>query len=182
MRICIGVFLLGLLFSCADLEQKQQLTNVNQLNKKVDSLLIVLNQVNDPKLKEEITQSQTTLSEFMLLAANDTIQETDARIINNYATGIELMANSKKKLSDIKVSLSEQRLSIQNLKSDIENGFGKRNEYDKNISFEQKKAKRIEKEMRALKFKISKTQVKTAILKLKTREIINNIQLKHTKS
>jgi hypothetical protein len=182
MRTFIGLFLLSLLFACADLEQSEQLNRINQLGKKVDSLLIVLNQVNDPQLADEIKLNTSLLSDFTLLAISDTIMEADARLIDNYANYIKLLSSLKVQLEKIYVFLDEQNEAIQKLKKDIGNGYGRRDTYNNNISFEQKKSKLIEGKLNEMKTKKIKTLLNIAFLNLKTRELIQKLQLTQSKS
>ena len=182
MRTFIGVFLLSLLFACADLEQSEQLNRINQLDKKVDSLLIVLHQVNDPQLANEIKRNSSLLSDFTLLAISDTIMEADARLIDKYANHIKQLSSLKVQLENIYVFLDEQNEAIQKLKKDISNGYGRRDTYNNNISFEQKKSKLIEGKLNKMKTKKIKILINIAFFNLKTRELTQKLQLTQGKS
>ena len=86
MRILASLFLMIIFISCADLHQSDQNSQINQLNNQVDSLLIVLNQINDPKLSLEIKQKLSLLSDLTALSVTDTLLETEAKLIDNYRT------------------------------------------------------------------------------------------------
>ena len=153
--------------SCADLHQSEQNSRINKLNNQVDSLLIALNQINDPKLSLEIKQNQSLLSDLTELSVSDTLLETEAKLIDNYATILGRLSLIKKQMESIELTLKEQSVALIKLEKDIINGFGKRNEYDKNLFFEQKKIKKIEIQINRIKAKKQKTLVNIAFLNLK---------------
>jgi hypothetical protein len=167
MRIIASLFLMVIFISCADLHQSEQNSRINKLNNQVDSLLIALNQINDPKLSLEIKQNQSLLSDLTELSVSDTLLETEAKLIDNYATILGRLSLIKKQMESIELTLKEQSVALIKLEKDIINGFGKRNEYDKNLFFEQKKIKKIEIQINRIKAKKQKTLVNIAFLNLK---------------
>jgi hypothetical protein len=179
MRIIASLFLMVIFISCADLHQSEQNSRINKLNNQVDSLLIVLNQINDPKLSLEIKQNQSLLSDLTELYVSDTLLETEAKLIDNYATILGRLSSIKKQMESIELTLKEQGVALIKLEKDIINGFGKRNEYDKNLFFEQKKFKKIEIQINRIKAKKQKTLVNIAFLNLKIRVLQQKKQLKH---
>ena len=95
MRIFVCVFLSCLLFACADLEKSDQLKRVNNLLENVDSLLIVLNQINEPQLSREIEENNKLLSDLTMRASDDTLVETEARLVGKYANYISKLSSLK---------------------------------------------------------------------------------------
>jgi hypothetical protein len=178
MRILVGIFLLGIFFACADLVQSKHLNRISQMEKKIDSLLTVLSEINDFKFDNEIVQSKSLMSELTMLVTSDTILETDARLIHKYANAIAQMINVQKQIKDLKQALFDQKMSIQNLKKDIQNGFGQRNAYDKNILFEHTKSKKIEIKMNEIKSEKRKTYFDVTFLNPRIRKLIQSLHLK----
>ena len=175
MRIFVCVFLCCLLFACADLEKSDQLKRVNILLENVDSLLIVLNQINELQFSREIEENNKLLSDLTMRAADDTIVESEAMFIDNYANYISKLSSLKIRMEKLKSALDEQKGTIGNLEKDIENVAGKRDLYDENLNFEEKKFNLIEKEINSIKTKKIDFLDKIANFKIKSRELIQNL-------
>jgi hypothetical protein len=179
MRLFISLCLVGFFVACADLQQSDQLNRISRLQKKADSLIIVLNQVNDSKLTTDIEQNELLLNEITNLAALDTISEEEARLIDVFVKLSNQLSVLKEKMKFINRSLNEQINAILALENDIKNGFGKRDKYNQNLSFEENKLKKMERLLNDVKTKKVKTVIKTAILNTKIRNIQSILQLNH---
>lgn len=175
MRIFVCVFLSCLLFACADMEKSDQLNRVNNLLKNVDSLLIVLNQINEPQLSREIDENNKLLLDLTMRASDDTLVETEARLVDKYANYISKLSSLKIRMEKLKSALDEQKSTIGNLEKDIENVAGKRDLYDENLNFEEKKINLIEKEINSIKTKKIDFLDKIANFKIKSRELIQDL-------
>jgi chromosome segregation ATPase len=175
MRIFVCVFLSCLLFACADIEKSDQLKRVNILLENVDSLLIVLNQINEPQLSREIEENNKLLSDLTMRASDDTLVEKEARLVDKYANCISKLSSLKIRMENLKSALDEQKSTIGNLEKDIENVAGKRDLYDENLNFEEKKFNLIEKEINSIKTKKIDFLDKIANFKIKSRELIQNL-------
>jgi hypothetical protein len=178
MRILAGIFLLLFFFACADLKQSKQLDQLFQIEKKIDSILRELKQENEFKFEQEIKQYETFMFELTMLVTFDTIPESDARTIHRYANFLDEMKNIQNGMQSLRHSIIAQKRSIQNLKKDIQNGFGKRNNYDKYIYFEQIKTQTVEdklNEIKSIKLKVHSEIINTY---LQIRKMIQSIQLK----
>ncbi len=178
MRIFVCVFLCCLLFSCADIEKSNQLKRVNNLLENVDSLLIVLNQINDSQLSGEIEENNKLLSDLTMRAYDDTLEETEARLVDKYANCISKLSSLKNRMENLKSALDVQKSTVGNLEKDIENVAGKRDLYDENLNFEEKKFNLIEKEINSIKTKKIAFLDKIANFKIKTRELIQKLESK----
>ncbi len=178
MRFFVSILLACVLFACADLKKTDQLNRVNNLYDNVDSLLIVSNQINDAQLMEEIEESKTLIWDLTILAKDDTIIETDARLIDKHSNYVSKLSYLKIRIEKLKNTLEEQKSAIRNLTKDIKNGSGKRDLYDENLEFEQKKVYLIEKELNSIKTKKLTILDKIAILKTKSRELIKKLESK----
>lgn len=179
MRILAGIFLLLFFFACADLKQSKQLDQVFQIEKKIDSIFILLIQANDFKFEEDIKQNEALMSQLSMLVTFDTISESDARIIHRYANTIKEMKNIQNGMNSLRHSLIVQKRSIQDLKKDIQHGFGKRNNYEKYIYFEQNKIQTVEvklNEIKSIKIRII-TEINN--INLQIRKMIQSLQLKN---
>ncbi|MFM7683069.1 MAG: hypothetical protein ACKO7P_10025 [Bacteroidota bacterium] len=178
MRLFVFVLFSCLLFACTDFEKSKQLKQVNSLHKNLDSLLIVLSQINDSQLTEEIEKNRGLISDLTMSAANDTLIETEARMLDNYANFVSRLSLLKSSLEKLKKTLEEQKGSVANLKNDIENGWGKRHLYNDQLKFEKRKRNIIERELNIIKIKKTKIINKTATFNLKTRELIQKLKSK----
>lgn len=178
MRFLISLSLSFLLFTCADLEKSKQLSQQNSLVKKNDSLFIVLNQIDDQQLKYEIKEKNNLISTLKMFASSDTLFESEARLVHQYLNNIELLDSVKSNLKKLKISLEKQKMDLKNLGADIMNGFGKRNMYNQNLSFEQEKSKIIEDEINLIRTKKINLLTDIADFKLKTRELNQKLKLK----
>lgn len=179
MRFFVCIILTCVLFACSDLHQSEQLSRVDYLQKNVDSLIIVLNQVNDSKLKNDIEQNNLLLKDLTTLASMDTISEAEARLIDTFRNLSNQLSTLKEKMKFINANLSEQLHSSMALKEDIKNGFGKRDKYNQNISFEENKFNRMEILLNDIKAKKVKTVIKIAVLNTKIQDLQMCLQLKH---
>jgi hypothetical protein len=178
MRIFVGVILFHFLFSCADLEKSKQLNQLSSLNKKNDSLSIVLRQINDSQLIHEIEQKNNLLSDLMDYSSSDTLIESEAKLIDKYVNNIESLSFLKSNLEKLKLTLAAQKTDLKNLGNDIKNGSGKRNMYNPNLNFELKKWKRIKVLLTQIKNKKTKTINQITILKQNLRLLIQKLQSK----
>ena len=178
MRLFVLVIFSTLFFACTDFEQSKQLKQVNGLRKNLDSLLIVLSQINDPQLREEIEKNRGLISELTTSATNDTLTETEAKMLDNYANFVSKLSFLKTRLEKLNNTLEEQKSIVTHLKNDIENGSGKRHLYNDQIKFEQRKQTIIENKINSIKAKKTKIIDKTAAFKLKTRELIQKLESK----
>lgn len=178
MRIFVCLILTCLLFACADLEKSSQLKRVNSLIEHADSLMIVLNQINDSQLSRVVGENNKLLSRLKWCASNDTLLEREARFIDKYANWISTLSFLKIRMEKLKSSLHEQKSTIYNLQKDIEKVAGKRDLYDENLSFEEKKINRIEKEINSIRIKKIDFLNKIATFKIKTRELIRKLESK----
>jgi hypothetical protein len=175
MRLFVFVFISTLFFACTDFEKSNQLKQLNSLNKNLDSLLIVLSQLNDSQLTKNIEKNRDLLSGLTMSAANDTLTETDAKMLDSYANFISRLSFLKTRLEKLKNTLEEQKCTVTHLKNDIENGSGKRHLYNDQLKFEQRKHNIIENELNSIKTKKTDIIHKTASFNLKTRELIQNL-------
>ncbi|MBM3185554.1 MAG: hypothetical protein FJZ67_04580 [Bacteroidetes bacterium] len=178
MRLFVLVIFSTLFFACTDFEQSKQLKQVNSLHKNLDSLSIVLSQINDSQLTEEIEKNRDLISDLTMSATNDTLTETEAKMLDNYANFASKLSFLKTRMEELKNTLEEQKSIVNHLKNDIENGSGKRHLYNDQIKFEQRKQTIIENEINSIKTKKTKIMDKTATFKLKTRELTQKLESK----
>lgn len=178
MRFFVCLILPCLLFACADLEKSSQLKRVNSLVEHADSLLIVLNQINDSQLSRVVDENNKLLSRLKLCASDDTLLETEARFVDKYIYCISKLSTLKIRMEKLKSTIDEQKRTIHNLQKDIEKVAGKRDLYNENLSFEGKKINQIEKEINSIKTKKIDFLNKIATFKIKIRELIQKLESK----
>lgn len=143
MKYLILIFCLGSLIACSDVKKSDQLDSIEKMQNSLDSIQTVL-------LENEIDTIAA-----MGVAANS----VELRIKNNYnADTIDLELGKKmdaykvmrrtlgplgKSFSVIKNGVIAENETLNNLKSDIENGNGERDKYDEFVLFEHGKVEQL---------------------------------------
>jgi hypothetical protein len=141
----VPVFFVFILTSCSDLNKKEQLSQIENMNKTLDSVQTVL-----------IENQIDTLP--ALIVATMTVE---LRIKNNYYADTIDMALGKKmdafkilrrKLdplgrtyNTVNLGVKEQKESLRLLHTDIENGSGERKKFDEYVTFEADKVDKLRK-------------------------------------
>ena len=157
------------LFSCADLERERQLAEIKTLASRTDSLSVALkehridtlasiqNTINNLELRIRNNYTADTISESLglkmeefrmlkkfFLVKHEEEGEEEAREKNENKSAINL---NKETLGSayviLKRGIQSEKKALNALKSDVQNGFGKRNKYDEYISFEKEKVHQL---------------------------------------
>ncbi|MBM3164331.1 MAG: hypothetical protein FJZ80_02615 [Bacteroidetes bacterium] len=134
----IGSLLALILCSCSDLRQKEQLKAITNLSLTLDSIQRVaignfpdtLNQV-----RFEMMRVETSLKNKLLL---DTIYHDYAFDMDTYKKARKSIGKANEYFVELKRSLEKQRNQLKALKKDVENGWGRRDQYGNYIRMERK--------------------------------------------
>lgn len=134
------VFILSLilLYSCADIKRPDQLDQIEELSSKVSEMLDDYNDL-DTILIQEMYSSSLELGLLLESFIGDTLPY-------DVGIGIDQIHNMGNQSEIVMIELNELREmleleseSINALKSDVKNGYGRRDKYDESIEFEMAK-------------------------------------------
>ena len=140
-----GIFLCVtlLLFSCSDLKKSDQLNAIGQLQTELDSLEIVVKSHEIDTISALMVATNTVELRIKNYYDSDTINIELGKKMNAYKLMRRSLSPLGRSYSTLKNGIKEQREQLSNLKSDIENGNGKRNEYDSYVKHEQSKTMQL---------------------------------------
>lgn len=144
----IGVFFL---VACSDFKQKEQLKSVELLQTKVKALSTDF-QASFPdtlsSMRQNMFQLQLFLQQHVVL---DSVDRTYAKDMDAYKLARKKIGPLNKQYVAIKQALAEENTRLNHLNSDISNGFGKRDRYDRYIATETKNLTLLESRVIELK-------------------------------
>lgn len=146
--VLIGVFFL---VACSDFKQKEQLKSVDQLKSKTTKLLDDF-ETSFPDtlstLRQNMMQLQLFLQQHVVL---DSVDRTYAKDMDTYKLARKKIGPINKQYVALKQAFAQESTRLSQLHSDISNGFGKRDRYDRYIATETKNLTLLE--SRVIEFK-----------------------------
>ena len=130
-------------YSCADINRSNQIKKVDTMIKYLDSVSTIINSFKPDSLSRMANNSTNVELRIKNYLINDTIdlelgKKMDAYKIMRKSIGVLRKNNSK-----IKALVKEETSTLNKLKSDVNNGSGRREKYDEYIAHEQNKCKQI---------------------------------------
>jgi len=163
MKVKIGILALitlVILTACADLDREEQLKKVDHLHKQIDSLEVAL---QEHRIDTLANIQNTLISLENRIRNNYTADTIDVSLVQKMQKFRKLkqffMPNNEEEEERETEGLNHQTLEsaylivkrgiiseksmLQKLKSDISNGFGKRDKYNEYIAFESEKVKQL---------------------------------------
>ena len=143
MRIYLFITLIGLFCSCADLNKKEQLSKIDLMNERLDSLnkeLIAHTIDSLPQLKLSTSTVELRIKNNLIL---DKIDSELGRKMDAYKRMRRALNPLGEAFKKVKNGIFEERGTLKNLYSDIENGYGERDKYDEYLTFESDKINKI---------------------------------------
>ena len=143
MKFIAFVLFSCLLASCSDFSKGEQLESIAQLNKTVDSIETVLIENKIEDLEEISIDAETVTSRIKENLNSDTLDLKLAKKIDAYMQMYRSIGNFKKIYSKLKVFTKEEKIVLNKLQKDIENGDGHRKKYSEYVLFETKKVKQL---------------------------------------
>jgi len=145
MKKAITLFVvLVFAFGCSDIQQKKQVSSVEQLQHKLEKMDSQLKQdFPDTLSRMRLTMMQVELKIKQNLVL-DTIQLDFAANMDDYKQARKAIGPINKQYLALKKAMAEEQNTLGKLHKDIENGYGKRKSYDQYIANETKKIKQIE--------------------------------------
>ena len=138
MKRSLFFMIVLVLLSCSDFEQKQQLKRVETLlNKTKVAQANFLSSFPDTlgSMRQNMMNLQLFLKTHVLL---DSVDRSYAADMDAYKLARKKIKPINKQYVVLKSAFQEERTRLLQLKSDIANGFGKRQKYDQYIQTETK--------------------------------------------
>lgn len=126
--------------SCADINRSEQVNTINLLSKTIDSMEIVLKEHHIAPIHEtsmEYAEIEEKISQN--IEGKDTISLDFARKLDQLKQVKFNFRPLENNFIRLEKFISEEKQALANLKDDIENGNGERENYSKNILQESKK-------------------------------------------
>jgi hypothetical protein len=143
--------------SCIDLDKKEQLQSLKNLNTKVDNVQLAFEKLKKDTIEEIIYSMKEVNYQIKYFIKDDTISLQQARKLEAYKNVYHQLLSIEN--YNEKILFGSQRIknNIEHLQADIEQGNGERNNYDRFIGLETKKVTALEN----LLLKLTKLQNKS---------------------
>ena len=139
----ILLFLLFTLFSCSDFHKKEQLEKI-QLSQR--NLSDIEKELKINKI-DTISKIRLATNEVELRIKNNLVLDTINLVLGKKMDDYKLMRKSFDPLGrsygNLIIGIGEERMTLNNLAADIQNGEGERNKYDTYIVYENNKIKQL---------------------------------------
>lgn len=142
-KFALASFALCIMFACTDMNKSNQLKSIENMHKSLDSISTVLktNEI-DTIAALQIAANGVELRIKTYYKA-DTIDMAFGKKMDAYKVMRRTFSPLGRMYNTIKKGAEEQKLTLNNLKADIENGDGERDKYDEYISFEENKVNQL---------------------------------------
>lgn len=128
-----------LFISCSDLKKGEQSKSIDELSATVDSIEEVLIEHHVDTLKQMLDNAKEVQESIALFHSSDTIPLDFALRMDEYKLMIQNIPEIEQNQFTLKNGVTEIRVSLSNLKADINNASGEKQKYDEFIAHEKKK-------------------------------------------
>ncbi len=145
MRFIPVVFsVIAILFtSCSDLNKKDQLTKIDEMNESLDSITTVLLENKIDTIAQLMFAASQVEQRIKTNYVSDTINMELAKKMNAFKVSRKRLRPLGKSYNEINHGVNEEKEALRLLRSDIENGSGERNKYDDYVMFEASKVHQL---------------------------------------
>lgn len=143
--------------SCSDLNKKDQLTKIDEMNKSLDSIKTILLENKIDTITQLMFAASQVEQRVKSNYVSDTIDMALAKKMNAFKVSRKRLRPLGKSYNEINHGVDEEKESLRLLKSDIENSSGKRNKYDEYVMFEASKVHQLRMLLRDYVLSKSKT-------------------------
>jgi hypothetical protein len=133
------------LVSCVDLSKKNQLTELTQLSKRVDSIQQEFELLKKDTISEIIYTMNQTSEKIKTNIGDDTLTLQIARKLDSYKKVYRKLTSIEAYEEKFLFGSQDIKNSIEKLSNDITKGSGDREKYDQFLSFERSKVLELEK-------------------------------------
>jgi chromosome segregation ATPase len=146
MKRYFAVFLMlaVLLGSCKDAEKDAYLAEIEQMNLQLDSLWNEIEQNKTDTLKVVTNTIDLVIAKVQKNYFPDSIDLEIAGMMNLYKGIKKTLDRNSGNLAKAKAAIPEIKETLGNLKHDIENGAGNREQYAENVEYERGKVNRVD--------------------------------------
>ncbi len=137
------LILLNVCASCADINRNGQQEKIKVMTIYLDSINKIVNhQKNDSLslMNQKSTDVELRIKNNLI---SDTINLTLGKKMDDYKIMRKKIGRLKKNHSILKKAIIEEKSALNKLKTDINNGSGRKDKYNEYIKFEQNKLKKI---------------------------------------
>jgi len=131
--------------SCVDLSKKNQLTELTQLSKRVDSIQQEFELLKKDTISEIIYAMNQTSEKIKTNIGDDTLSLQIARKLDSYKKVYRKLTSIEAYDEKFLFGSQDIKNSIEKLSNDITKGSGDREKYDQFLSFERSKVLELEK-------------------------------------
>ena len=132
-----------LLGSCKDAEKEGYLAEINQMENQLDSLWSEIEENNMDSLKGITSTISTVIDKVQKNYFPDSVDLEIAGKMNLYKGVKKSLERNSGNLAKAKAAIPEINETLSNLKHDIENGAGNREQYADNVAYEQDKVNQV---------------------------------------
>ncbi len=145
MRFIPVVFsVIAILFtSCSDLNKKDQLTKIDEMNESLDSIKTVLLENKIDTIAQLMFAASQVEQRIKTNYVSDTINMELAKKMNAFKVSRKRLRPLGKSYNEINHGVNEEKEALRLLRSDIENGSGERSKYDDYVMFEASKVHQL---------------------------------------
>lgn len=136
-----------LLSSCSSKIEKWE-KDLDTCISKTDTVQFLLkNTISEDALTDEILEAEVIWNQLKLKydVSNDTLTKEQMEVLDDFNVAFHNARNLKSELLKCLVASSKQRLRLERLRNDIQQGNGKRSEYCSNVQHEKEELTIIEK-------------------------------------
>ena len=147
MKFFNVIFLLFLLFSCADIHKGGQIASIESFQKSLDSVSTVLIENNMTTIDDFSVESLEVAQKIKDNYSSDTINLEFAKKLDSYRDMLLSFQPLKKAYSLLLNNTKKEKTILMKLKDDIVNGNGERSKYQEFIHFERIKIQQIRKSL-----------------------------------
>lgn len=142
--LCLSSILTLTLFSCADLKKGQQIETIDALSKSVDSISTVLIENKLEQMDPIFRQSRTIEKRILDKFNPDSIIDIETgKKLDMFKEMLNTFEPLEKAYKDLLLNSKKEKIVLNELKSDIENGNGDRSRYAEYVAFEAKKVNQL---------------------------------------
>jgi len=143
MKYIPFIIALFILWSCSDLGRSKQLMAIDNMNKSLDSIQSVLKENEIDTLAALRVATNSVEIRIKNYYDADTIDMAFGKKMDAYKVMRRQLGSLSKNYSVIKNGVTDERVTLKNLKSDIDKGYGDRNKYDEYVMHEESKVQQL---------------------------------------
>lgn len=143
MKYLIFTLLLFGVYSCADIDKGKQLEAIDKMNKSLDSIQTVLLENEIDTISALGVATNSVELRIKNNYAEDTIDMELGRKMDAYKLMRRTLGPLGRSFYAIKTGVIEEKVTLEKLKKDIENGDGERKKFPEYVQFEENKVNQL---------------------------------------